>query len=1539
MDESVKFFLNGNLVTIEKPAVDLLLIDYLRSPEVHLSGPKKPCGQGGCGGCTVIVSQWDEHGDGGQGAADHAAINSCLRPVVALNGLVVTTIEGTGAYRTPNPKYPASQTVASRGAAPATEPAPPALLVARAETQAKRTAVLDSVATAVAAAETTTGHPALRLNSDIAQFPSEMTRAGVNPVAHRLAINNGSQCGYCTVGFVMNMSEFLHNNPHPTKREVEEIFDGNICRCTGYRPILTGMKTFAANWSPQDEDSRMVCLGDAAFESQKPAADVEIPFPDAAKVPAQAISLEDAQHRRWLTPTSLAQLTNMLRQYRDEAPYLVHANTSYGIYPREFLQARVLIDLNFVPELQSSQASAHELLVGAGTTYSAFIKLLKQTLANQPAARLTTPDPENTALGAVLFMARRTAGRLVRNAATLGGNVMLVLKHMAASPEAPFPSDVSTALVAIGAKVQYLDPAAEKSAPVWAPLAELLGRVEKTPDLANRVVLLAFKLPYGAEDEVVLAQKVALRDVNAHSIVNAATRLTLQPDLTVRDAHLVFGGLAPYPWRALATEKALRGQPLTLDRVPALLQVLLTEIDQHLPAWHQRLALVPDEGFTDEYRKALATALLYKAVVNALAARGAALPPAVRSSGEITWGRWPVSTGTQDYKVQDFKRPVSQPYIKFTALQQASGQIHYTQELAVPPGTVQAALVQSRRAYNSFYFCLPHTDAPADLSDLRAYLAAQFPGAFIDLITSSAFKDGRVNLQGMGYDQPMLAENQVNYVGQALALVGARTEQQAIAIAEYVADTCVAYGEVTVPAGSPPWWSKPVLTLKDAVKCGSIFPDRPGSASYMNHVWRITRPGSQLGWVAEMTPFEQPDDLQPRTAVVDGNLCSVVTAGQQVGGQAHFYMETQAVVAEPADDGRMIIHSSTQSPLAMHNTAVLALNAQYNSVDVRVTSVGGGFGGKTEQTRFVVGPAAVAAQAMKRPVRLALSREQDTALIGKRHAYYGQYQIAIDTGAADESRRGILRGLVNNMWGDGGAFYDCSFIVSNCIMARADNAYLIANFQAQIDVARTNTAPSTAFRAFGDIQGKLILENAIDDAACSIGMTAEAVREKNLYHQGDVTPFGQALSYCYMRDVWKYLKQECQYDFKLAEVKAFNEANRWRKRGLSMIPVKYGSGYNLTMLEQAAVLVAVYQGDGSVIIHQGGVEMGQGLLTQVRQVASYILNIPMTLIRVEGPATSVIPNPTSTGASTGTSYSAEAVKRTCEELRARLMAFGYQMLTENGNDWCRNQKIDFWNYGEQGWRAQPANAPSSPDKPALMIWQNLIALAYQKRVGLVCSLTVPMHGGETPVPNVTYKPGDAQPQIPGYTSAAENKPSDFDSFPGFTYSAACSVVEVDILTGEVKIISSDLVYDVGWSLNPALDIGQVEGAFVQGIGYVLSEKLVFEPEGKAAGRLNTVNTWTYKPPATTSIPLEFNVRLFPRDLAGAIPDNPSEVLSSKEVGEPPLVLAATVFFAVKAAIRASRTERGLNPLFRFDAPATVQEVRRASEVALSHYNA
>ncbi len=1536
MKNNVEFFLNGRPVSIEDPSPDLLLIDYLRSPEVGLAGPKKPCGQGGCGGCTVILSHWDEE----QGKPEHRAINSCLRPVCALDGLVVTTVEGTGAARKPNPTYMVYRPSATRSGAPLDQHHSPVFLKAQQLLEKKRKSVLAEVGAAIrptAEAAIDAGPKKLAASSlvkvipQVADHPSEHTHDGMNPVAYQLALNNGSQCGYCSVGFVMNMSEFIANNPKATKKEIEDAFDGNLCRCTGYRSILTGMKTFASNWTKKDEANRMPCVEDSGSAAQLPGS-VTIPFPPKAKSGASGITTG-----RWTTPDSMAALAAAMKSGPSKNTRLVHGNTSYGIYKAEYNENTHYIDIRFLPELNiANGVRDNKVIVSSGTTYNDFIEMLTKALK-----KWNLDHGKGTAQRAVLealdFMARRTAGRIVRNAASLGGNTMLVLRHIPKGTGEPFPSDLFTVLFAVGAEIRYFELNSKGAFDEKKLIAEQLVQAAiKDRTLADRIVIASYAIPLGGPNDVVLAQKVALREVNAHSIVNATTQFKFSQGVKIQSANLVFGAIAPYPWRAVLTEKAMNGTELSLANIAELSTILSNEVSAELALWTDRMKEVPDEGFTAEYRTQLAVSFLYKAVVNALMAKGVAIPENLVSSGEVQWGNWPVSDGTQTYSTQAWKAPVAQPVIKVTAMYQTSGQIHYTQELPVPSRTLNGAFVQSRHALKNYHFVKPGHDKHISAELLRRHLKQCFP-SFTDLITHENIKNGGVNLQGMGSDQPLFAEKMISYVGQSIAMVLAENQEEAIRIAAYVTAECVAYTDLGAP-----WvgkWGEPIFNLLDAIKKGSIFPDAPTSATFVSHIWRIVRPGSQFDWAGGDMPtvpsvLRRELPIVTRTATVSSAPCTVVESSQLCGGQAHFYMETQACIAIPVDEGRMVVRPSVQSPGGMHDTVAMALGVQRNHVEVKVTYVGGGFGGKTEPTRFIAGPTAVAAKATKRPVRLAMPRDEDTAMIGKRHAYYGEYKIAIDNGSGNPAAKGILHGFQLNMWGDGGAFYDCSFVVSNCVQLRTDNAYRIANFASQIDVCRTNTAPNTAMRSFGDVQGKNIVENAIDDAAISIGMRPEDVREMNLYDRGDVTPFGQALSYCYMKQVWAYAKEVSEFEKKYLEVEQFNRDNKWRKRGIAMIPVKYGSGYNLLLLEQSTAIVVVNPSDGTIVVHQGGVEIGQGLATQAEQVAAYVLGLPMEMIYIGEVNTAVTPNPTSTGASAGTPYSCEAVKQTCQVLRERLMEFGYRMLKENGDDWCKARNIDFWNYGAgvgKGWATSVTDGRGNKST----IWQNLTNLASQMRVSLVATFTANIKGGEVQVPAMHFKPMAEQPDIPGI--AIDEKAvlgGGVDSFVGFTYSAACSVAEVDVLTGEVKIISSDIIYDMGWSLNPAIDIGQVEGAFVQGIGYLMTEKLVTEPDGEHKGRLNTTNTWRYKIPAVTTIPLKMNTYLFPRGdkSVAMIPEDTNEIFSAKEVGEPPLVLANSVFFAIKAAIRASRVERGLDKLFQFDAPATVQEVQRACEV-------
>lgn len=1524
MGNDVSFFLNGKSVTAKDPSPHLLLVDYLRSPAIGLTGTKKPCGQGGCGGCTVILTENDGTTDG-----KSRAINACLRPVCSLAGLSVTTIEGTGSPPTPDTGYLSHTAGGSRGAALYDAPVPPA------------------IAEAMATARAENSPPATLSGEDDVSYADMEADLPMNPVAYRLAQHNGSQCGYCSVGFVMNMSEFVKTKPERTEQEIEDIFDGNLCRCTGYRTILSGMKTFATPpMSHPDEIPYEFYSNSTPEPNTNALPKIHFVKPEDGN-PSVVTIVKPGTSATWHTSLTSAELATLMND-KTKTWRLVHGNTSFGIYKDEFLNASHLIDIRHVKELNAAPVwSEKSLTVSAGTSYSDLIATIEKQYA--------PPKKLPSSIEAIRYMARRTAGRIVRNAASLGGNAMLVLQHIAKGTGEPFPSDLFTALYAINATVTFKRLGTSGfSENLTKTVEQLTDEVSQNPSIASELLLVSFSLPISGEDKIYLAQKVALREVNSHSIINAATFFEFGANNKVSDARVVFGGIEPCPWRVTQIEPYLKDS----DDIKAamsntiLFTALESEISRKLKEQRDRFADLPTEGFTEGYREQLAVAFLYKALIHAINERGIAISDKekIASSGKIPWGKWGVSRGVQKYEKRAKYEPVGKPIIKTSALYQASGNMRYTQELPVPPLTVNGAFVQSRKALATFSLKTPKTPKipeklSANVADLRAHLKTKFGDPFVDYVSHEDISGpSQMNLQGMGMDQPIFAKDMVNYYGQSIGLVLAHSEQQAAAIATYVSRECISYKDVTWPATYQGFPTTPILTIQDAITHNSIFPDAPASAIWPSHIWKITREGSDLEWVNK---DRRHTELRRDGVPVGGQTCLVVASSQMTGGQAHFYMETQACIAEPLDEGRIKIRPSSQSPMEMHQTAAMALGMHYNDVEVEVAPLGGGFGGKTEQARFVTGAAAVAADKLKRPVRVAMPRDEDTAMIGKRHAYFGQCEVAIDTATKK------IHGFHSKMWGDGGAFYDCSFIVSNCIQLRADNAYNVKNFESVIDVCRTNTAPSTAMRAFGDIQGKNIIENAIEDAAIAAGLKPHEVREENFYKNGDKTPFGQTMEICYIKDVWDYLKETCNFEDQLAAVEKFNNDNKWRKRGISILPVKYGSGYNLVQLEQATAVLSVNQADGTVTIHQGGIEMGQGLVTQALQVASKVLNIPMAMINIAPVRTSIIPNPSSSGASTGTPYACEVIKQTCEALVKKLNDFMEKVRAELESP-PKEKKltaaeldkrlselgINYWKYqADGGWSVKDPN--KKDDK---LIWQNIVKLAYGRRFDFVTAFTAPLGNktSESPIKSEAskaFKAYEIQPKIPRIELHEYEKPADIaggvDQFVGFTYSAAYSVAEVDILTGESKIIRSDIVYDMGWSVNPAIDIGQVEGAFIQGVGFLTSENLVFEGnDSKEAGRLNTVNTWRYKIPAHCSIPLEFNVHLFPGTNKDVEPKDATSVYSAKEVGEPPLVLANTVFFAIKAAIRASRIERKVPDaaLFRLDAPATPQEIRKACAV-------
>lgn len=1411
----VSFYINGEKHSINNPDPNTLLVDYLRSTPVGLTGTKHSCGQGGCGACSVMLSYFDERTK----KVVNVSANSCLRPVAALDGMEITTVEGLGSVNTE-----------------------------------------------------------------------------VSEAQYAIAKNNGSQCGYCTPGFVMNLHSLLveKEGQELTQKQIEQNFDGNICRCTGFRPILHAAKKFATDWTPSDDEGTPTCYVDPAEKVEVSDTLKKVDEDNISKNPAPLRFEKNGSW--WYRPETLLDVHHIMNDSEDPSLLkLVSGNTSVGIPNINPVNPTVMVDLNLIGELKEVDFSGDHIVVGASTTYNEFLDALDAKIKQ-------ATDAELKGLDALHYMALRTAGKIVRNVATLSGNTMLVTRNVKSGY--PFPSDLFMAMVALDTTVEisWLNGGVPKTEPL--NILDFVHKYNAEPDYAKTAIIVKYNIPYTAENEYVKAYKVSLRKENSHSLTNGGFKIRLDENGVVQQANILFGAILTAPFRAEATEAYLVGKSFSASILSGALEVLNQDLDAAFASVPQWVLDMPTEGVTDDYKRDLANGYLYKFFVETLQVIAPDEVPEKDQSADYVAFNRPVSVGSQTYKTDKAEFPVSIPIIKLSAFEQATGEAMYTHDIPVPVKGLQGAFVTSNATYANFKYFIPQENGDhhhVNADGLLDYLKTEFPGV-VDYLTYKDIPEGGANgTTKSGVSDPIFCEGQVTAYGQSIGLVVANDEQLAQHVADYVATECIHYVSSE---------DKVNIDLPTAIKEGNLFTGYTPETDDNELIQKVAK-GQNLDWAIKTGPDGIIPTIEYGQTTISGEECVVVAGTQSTGDQIHFYMETQATLAEPGEHKEIIIKSSTQSPDSAQSSMASSMGILESNVNVKVKRLGGGYGGKTTRTPYVSSPTGIAAKKLKTAIRTAMPRKNDSFMVGNRHPFLGEYNIAI---VPDGSNKGKLMGSVFEFYSDGGNTVDCSFDVMDCAILGSDNCYNVPNFSTEGHVAQTNKSSNGAMRSYGGVQCGLITEEAIESAAHKIGMLAEDVRELNFYQLGDYTPYGQQLDYCLISDVWKRLRKTSEFDTRRAAVEEFNAKNKWKKRGISMIPMKYGLGYNLGFLMQGGALIDVYASDGSVLVSHGGVEMGQGIMTKIAQIAAETLNIPLELIQMTGTRTSVIPNAVGTGATSGTDLNGGAVQKACKIQRKKLEAMCMALLQANGSDWCEQQGINYWDYADEGgWKAQVSTGSGGSSTTA-MIWNNVVSLAYQNRVDLSSQA---LYG------------------TPGLKNSQDQQ------FYGYTYSAACSEVEIDVLTGESNIIRTDILYDIGQSLNPAIDIGQIEGAFIMGVGNVTTEKLVWQDKtvpGAVKGKLNTPNTWTYKPPCAATIPLDFRVDLFPRDSATDVPENPNLLMSSKGIGEPPLVLANTVFFAIKKAVLAARKDRGLTDWFQMDSPATVQEIRTKCAVSVEDLN-
>ncbi|XP_078117513.1 xanthine dehydrogenase/oxidase-like [Sander vitreus] len=656
------------------------------------------------------------------------------------------------------------------------------------------------------------------------------------------------------------------------------------------------------------------------------------------------------------------------------------------------------------------------------------------------------------------------------------------------------------------------------------------------------------------------------------------------------------------------------------------------------------------------------------------------------------------------------------------------------------------------------------------------------------------------------YDETVLADGQVTCVGHIIGAVVADTQLAAQRAAKAVR---VQYQDLPH-----------IVTIQEAIAAQSFY----------QPIRTIKSGDLEAG-------FKQADHI------LEGEM--------HIGGQEHFYLETNVTLAVPrGEDGEMELFVSTQSPSKTQLLVAKVLGVPANRVMVRVKRMGGGFGGKETRTTVLSTVVAVAANKLKRPVRCMLDRDEDMLVTGGRHPFYGKYKVGF-------LNSGKVVALDVSYYSNAGNSMDLSLSIMERALFHMENSYSVANVRGRGFVCRTNLPSNTAFRGFGGPQGMMVTESWVTDVAQSLGRPAEEVRRLNLYVEGESTPYNQMLDQLTLDRCWDECLQRSGYQQRRAAADLYNRLNRWTKRGLAIVPTKFGISFTAAFLNQAGALVHIYT-DGSVLLTHGGTEMGQGLHTKMVQVASRVLGIPCSKIHISETSTNTVPNTSPTAASASSDLNGAAVLNACQTLIQRLAP--YKTLNPKGS------------------------------------WEDWVKAAYFDRVNLSA--------------NGFYKTPDL-----GYS---------FDTNSGrvfnyFTYGVACSEVEIDCLTGAHKNLSTTIVMDVGHSLNPAIDIGQVEGGFLQGLGLFTLEELHYSPRGV----LLTRGPGSYKIPAFGDIPTQLTVSLL-RDAP-----NDKAIFASKAVGEPPLFLAASVFYAIKDAITAARVESGVSGPFRLDSPASAERIRTA----------
>jgi xanthine dehydrogenase/oxidase len=1263
------------------------------------------------------------------------------------------------------------------------------------------------------------------------------TKGMLHMVQERVASFNGSQCGFCTPGIIMSLYTLLRNNPYPTEHDIEHCLDGNLCRCTGYRPILQAAKEFVCpssgkpcscgggvNNTPKHSQVKPHFEDGDVFDLRGQKHPL---FPAALKkynpLEREVLIENEQEGIKWFRPNSLKSLLNFKREIYDQNKQIISENeriTEANKRPNAQrqplkalpIQARLIVGNSevaietrqkaqfynvyispLVPELTRIEQREDGIVVGASVTLSKLSEYMRSIMPQ-------LKDYQTRNFQAIIDQLRWFASTPIRNACSLGGNIMT------ASPI----SDLNPLWMAMKAIANIIDIDGNRR---QVDMNQFFLSYRTVAVNIHTEILESVFIPFTKDPlEFVRPYKQARRREDDIAIVNAGMRasLTRRDDgVYIQEANLAFGGMAVCSVAAKKTQQYLEGKRLDDETFRGAIDLLI----QDLPLSQEA------PGGMIEYRRSLTLSFFFKFYTLLRQQVYGDVPE--RELSAIVEMQRDYPTGNQHWDRENIRgTSVGKDERHLSAHLQVTGEAKYLDDIPKQSRELQAAFLLSAR---------PH----ARVLRVDTSVAQTMPGfkGFFDH-TYVAKLGGSNEVGPIIHDEELFVTEVCTSVGQILGVVVADTLRQARA--------CVRAIHVEYEDISPT-----ILSIKDALEHQSF--------QGPEHKIVNVQEGKTITQV-----LDEYASQHDKITMIEGDFF--------IGGQEHFYLEGHAALIIPGEQDELTVIASTQALTHTQHTLAHVLGVPSNHIVCKAKRIGGGFGGKETRGMMYATAAAVASKCLNRPVRLVLDRDVDMAISGQRHPFMARYRAAFDT------QSGKILALNADLYSNGGFSLDLSQSVFDRALLSFDNCYHIPNYHVAGRVCKTNLPSHTAFRGFGGPQGMMVMEHILEHAAHVLNIDPVQIRSTNMYPpptSGEsATPYGQSVDTERIHRLWSEVFEKSNYKERKRQVDEFNQKNRFKKRALSVIPTKFGISFTASFLNQGGALVHIYHVDGSVLISHGGIEMGQGLHTKVAQVAASELGVELEKVFIAETSTDKVPNSSATAASVGSDLYGMAVKDACRQLRERLDKFREEK---------RKQGIEY------------------------KTWVELVDAAYHFTVNLSAQGFY-----RTPDLYMDWEAGRGHP------------------FSYFTYGAACSQIEVDTLTGDFNIQQTDIVMDVGDSINPAIDIGQIEGAFTQGVGLFTIEELIWgdrDHKWVRPGHYFTRGPGAYKIPSFNDVPIKFNVHL----LKNA--PNAYAIYRSKAIGEPPLFLGATVFYALQNAIKNAREDNGVTSYFTLDSPATPERIR------------